>query len=184
MIASAEIPHASPVVVPPVKFILSIPTEAVGLVIGKQGRTLIALSEATKCKVHLQSHYDLAAGARERAVVFEGETSCVKNAALQVIKLVADRKTTTALLSDPFRAAAVVGTEKQVLAKWIIPKDRCGILIGKGGAGIKHINQASGAWVKIAHVEESSPGATDRSSCCTWHNICTFIYKTTVYYCI
>jgi hypothetical protein len=31
------------------------------------------------------------------------------------------------------------------------------MVIGRNGSGIKAINAASGAWVKIAHIEEAMP---------------------------
>ena len=35
------------------------------------------------------------------------------------------------------------------LIKWIISNRVCGLLIGRNGEGIKHINDVSGAWVKV-----------------------------------
>lgn len=41
-----------------------------------------------------------------------------------------------------------LGTGKYLI-KWIIPSRVCGLLIGRSGEGIKHINDVSGAWVKV-----------------------------------
>ena len=48
------------------------------------------------------------------------------------------------------------------IIKWVILQANCGNLIGRGGEGIKRINEISGAWVKVAHLEDSVRGAKER----------------------
>ena len=50
----------------------------------------------------------------------------------------------------------------QQILKWIIPQNSCGVLIGRGGDGIRRINDMTGAWVKVAHIEEFRQCATER----------------------
>lgn len=50
----------------------------------------------------------------------------------------------------------------QVTVRWIIDNSKIGHLIGKVGVGIKEINAASGAWVKVAHSMEMPTGSTER----------------------
>lgn len=48
------------------------------------------------------------------------------------------------------------------IIKWVILQSDCGNLIGRGGEGIKKINELSGSWVKVAHLEDSVRGAKER----------------------
>jgi hypothetical protein len=48
------------------------------------------------------------------------------------------------------------------IIKWVILQSDCGNLIGRGGEGIKKINEVSGSWVKVAHLEDSVRGAKER----------------------
>ncbi len=48
------------------------------------------------------------------------------------------------------------------LARWLVPNESAGFLIGKKGAGIHSINNESGAKVKVGHEEEVAPGTPDR----------------------
>lgn len=52
--------------------------------------------------------------------------------------------------------------DDQITVRWIIDNSKIGHLIGKVGVGIKEINAASGAWVKVAHSMEMPPGSTER----------------------
>lgn len=48
------------------------------------------------------------------------------------------------------------------IIKWVILQSDCGTLIGRGGEGIKRINELSGSWVKVAHLEDSVRGVKER----------------------
>merc|ERR1712070_503591 len=52
--------------------------------------------------------------------------------------------------------------EDQITVRWIISNDKIGHLIGRGGDGIKEINNDSGAWVKVAHSMEMPSDSTER----------------------
>lgn len=145
------------------KFVFSIPTEAVGLIIGKSGKNLLKISQDSKSKVSLQSHHDVQLGSHERIVIVEGDKSSIMQALRMVVPTLIDRKSSSS--SEEIKASdspPASDTESVELIKWLIPQQMCGVLIGKGGDGIKAINTQSGAWVKIAHVEEASPGAEER----------------------
>jgi polyribonucleotide nucleotidyltransferase len=156
---------------------IAVPTDAIGLLIGKAGKTLTKISKESGARVSLQAYDDIEYGSRERAVIIHGIRHSIVTALKLIIAIFVARKTTcmTSLDSTPSTNVFNSGeneTTKEIstnnsnfeLLKWIIPQSMCGKLIGKGGDGIKLINSKSGAWVKIAHIEEISPGTDERYS--------------------
>lgn len=169
---------------------VSAPTDAIGLLIGKSGKTLTKISMESGVHIGLQSHNDIECGSRERAVIIQGTISSTMKALRIIVPIIAGRKTVdggndrsveSASLgndasesNDPDKSRGhdsalteTLGYAEETnsnfdLIKWVIPQSLCGKLIGKGGNGIKHINTSSGAWVKIAHIEEISPGENER----------------------
>ena len=86
-------------------------------------------------------------GVKERGVIIRGTSKSVATA----FKLIMLR-----LQSQGTGIRGGTDSEgDNALIQWSIPQSSAGLLIGKQGAGIKHINERSGCWVKIAHPEES-----------------------------
>jgi len=133
------------------KILLSIPTDAVGLLIGKEGKTFNEISVQSNAKLSLQLHHDICKGSRERSVIIEGDVKSIARA----IKIIIHKLSCRNLSGD-------VGSEKTELIKWVVSQSRCSMIIGRGGNGIKAIHASSGAWVKIAHIEEACPGEGQR----------------------
>lgn len=131
----------------PRKILLSIPTDAVGLLIGKEGKTFNEISISSNAKLNLQLHQDIARGSRERFIIIEGEIEQISTAARIIIDKLSSRNNSESRIE---------------LIKWVISQSRCSVIIGRNGSGIKAINAASGSWVKIAHVEEACPGENQR----------------------
>lgn len=132
------------------KILLSIPTDAVGLLIGKEGKTFNEISVQSSAKLTLQLHHDISRGSRERYIAIEGEIDKIGKACRIIIEKLSSRN------------FAKGGEDQIELIKWVIAQSRCSMIIGRNGSGIKAINAASGSWVKIAHVEEACPGESQR----------------------
>jgi len=130
--------------------VVSIPTDAVGLVIGKGGKNLITVQEESNAKLFLQSHENTLPGFHERLVIINGDKPSIISAIKLLMPSLIDRKSSS---------YADTGEE---IVKWLIPSQLCGVLIGKNGYLIKKINTTSGACVKIAHAEEAAKGSEER----------------------
>jgi len=133
------------------RILLSIPTDAVGLLIGKEGKTFNEISVQSNAKLTLQLHHDICKGSRERYIAIEGDIDKIGRACRIIIDKLSSRK------------SSKIGEDQIELVKWVISQTRCSMIIGRNGSGIKAINAASGSWVKIAHVEEACPGESQRS---------------------
>lgn len=132
------------------KILLSIPTDAVGLLIGKEGKTFNEISVQSNAKLNLQLHHDICKGSRERFIIIEGDIESLGKAVRIIVEKVSSRNFSEG------------GDDRIELIKWVVSQSRCSMIIGRGGNGIKAINAASGSWVKIAHVEEACPGESQR----------------------
>jgi len=82
---------------------------------------------------------------------------------MQIIMLRLQTQLTTTQ-SEHMRQQAIENGQNldKLVIQWIIPQQATGLLIGKNGARIKMINERSGAWVKIAHPEETAPSIGER----------------------
>ena len=135
-----------------------VPTQFVGLLIGKNGSCFRELAKTSKCRLFLQSYEDIPELSRERVLTMTGTKMSVLVALRKVIEII--QPCTKSMGSQ-------VGTwESQAdgsqIIKWVILQSDCGTLIGKLGEGIKRINELSGSWVKVAHLEDSVRGVKER----------------------
>ena len=135
-----------------------VPTQFVGLLIGKNGSCFRDLAKSSKCRLFLQSYEDIPELSRERVLTMNGAKASVLVALRKVIEII--QPCTKSMGSQ-------VGTwESQAdgnqIIKWVILQSDCGTLIGRGGEGIKRINELSGSWVKVAHLEDSVRGVKER----------------------
>jgi hypothetical protein len=141
---------------------LVIPTDVVGLLIGKvyslyalyivflmcilfelqQGATLREISAESGAKMSFQAFADMPPGTKERCVVIWGAIDSLLKAEAMILSKMEIRRPK----SDGDEVFIENG---KYLLKWLIPNFMCGLLIGRHGDGIKQINEASGAWVKV-----------------------------------
>jgi transcription antitermination factor NusA-like protein len=128
-----------------------VPTDVIGLLIGKSGTFFQETTKVTGTKLYLQSTADMPDLCRERILILVGEKKNVLSAIKLLFKRININRKSSSL-------------EDIVLEKWVIKQADCGHLIGKYGDGIKKINAFSGAWVKVAHVEEYVSESSERFS--------------------
>jgi transcription antitermination factor NusA-like protein len=143
-----------------------IPTQFVGLLIGKNGSCFRDLAKISKCRLFLQSYEDIPELSRERVLTLVGTKISVLIALRKVIELI--QPCTKSMSATGLGGIGSSGgwemqqSDGNQIIKWVISQSDCGTLIGRGGEGIKRINELSGSWVKVAHLEDSVRGVNER----------------------
>jgi transcription antitermination factor NusA-like protein len=122
---------------------IAIQTKRIGLIIGKNGQNFKEISEISGSKFNIQPIDDLPQGSTTRCALIKGNSKSVLSAIDKILNKIQNKSSEGVL-------------------KWIILQTFTGILIGKGGSKIKSINERSGAWVKVAHIDESSSLLNER----------------------
>lgn len=133
---------------------LLIPTQIVGLLIGKNGKSISEIVGDSDCSLTFQSITDMPTHSTYRILCVMGS----KESVLQAISRIIQR---AQFMKGHGDSQDLEYHSLPQLMKWIIPQRLCGALIGRGGDGIKKINDISGAWVKVAHADEFH-GASER----------------------
>lgn len=161
------------------QIVLLLPSNSIGLVIGKSGMFFKEVLRETGVRFNIQYFGDIPHGSAQRSIIISGSKQAVLQAAVKVvlkmqaykpyessvdINLGIDKtpKTENSDEKDADTADESGNSEPITQIKWAIPQAVCGILIGKNGSRIKAINEQSGAWVKVAHLEESSFTSVER----------------------
>lgn len=114
----------------------------------QQGATLREISAESGAKMSFQAFSDMPPGTKERCVVIWGAVDAIVTAVSLILAKMEIRRPK----SD---GDEVVIENGKYLLKWLIPNYMCGLLIGRHGDGIKQINEASGAWVKVRYMVNS-----------------------------
>jgi len=130
-----------------------VPTDCVGMLTGKNGCTLREMADESGAKFYLQPYDELVRGSKDRGLRLTGTWEQLKAAQLLVLEKLIQRQPLEELLPLP---------DGHELAKWYIPSDMCGMLIGKGGETIKNINESSGSRLKLDQEDECFPGSGER----------------------
>ena len=138
----------------PDAFIIPVPNDCVGLVIGKGGETIKHLQTESGAK-KVQVAADSAPGSNVRNVFVEGDRESYERVKRMLHEVVEQQqKLKQAMTGVSTNNQMGLRTEVQV------PDNLVGLIIGRGGETIKGINLRSGAVVFIP--KECEPGKTDR----------------------
>jgi len=122
-----------------------IPSDQVGLAIGKSGAIMKQIVQQIGCKFALQEHHECPQGGIERILSLAGELEQVEAAQRLIMEALQNKR----------------GKDQEVL-KWLIQAEQVGLVIGRQGSTIKMIKDSTGANVKIAHEQEMPPGSVER----------------------
>jgi transcription antitermination factor NusA-like protein len=133
-----------------IKFCFSIPVDSVHIIAGNNGENLKKISEETQTLVTVQSSEDAMSGSNERIITIEGVRECIVNALKVIIPILIDRKNI-----QPDSLSSSTDSKSVEIVKWLVPQQLCGVLIGKGGEGVKNISKLSGAHVRVLNAHES-----------------------------
>mmetsp|Transcript_29397 Transcript_29397/g.38679 ORF Transcript_29397/g.38679 Transcript_29397/m.38679 type:complete len:733 (+) Transcript_29397:88-2286(+) len=122
-----------------------IPSDQVGLVIGKNGAIMKKIVKELQCKFALQEHHECPVGAKERILTLVGPIESLEEAEKIILDALQNKR----------------GKDQEML-KWLFNADQVGLVIGRGGTTIKSIKETSGANLKIAHEQEMPAGSPER----------------------
>ncbi|KAH8106861.1 hypothetical protein BXZ70DRAFT_254903 [Cristinia sonorae] len=122
-------------------------TQDASIIIGKAGSHVNEIREKSGARVMVSESIP---GNPERILNVSGPLDAVSKAFGLIVRRIND---------EPFDKASVPGS-RAVTIKFMIPNSRMGSVIGKGGAKIKEIQDASGA--RLNASEGMLPGSTER----------------------
>ncbi|WVR04566.1 hypothetical protein IAU60_001573 [Kwoniella sp. DSM 27419] len=122
-------------------------TQDASIIIGRGGAHVNEIREKSSARVTVSESIP---GNPERILNVSGPLDAVAKAFGLIVRRIND---------EPFDVASVPGS-RAVTIKFIIPNSRMGSVIGKGGAKIKEIQEASGA--RLNASEAMLPGSTER----------------------
>ncbi|KAF8936334.1 hypothetical protein EDD21DRAFT_412012 [Dissophora ornata] len=135
--------------VPPTTALRSIvSTKDAGVIIGKSGKNVSEIREQSGAKVTIS---EMVPGAYERILTVSGPLDTVAKA----YSLVAQK-----IIAEHIEPDAAPETESTAI-RLLVAHHRMGSVIGKGGAKIKEIQDASGA--RLVASEEILPASTERT---------------------
>ncbi|KAI8899888.1 hypothetical protein BC833DRAFT_583981 [Globomyces pollinis-pini] len=109
---------------------VQVPLDRVGLVIGKGGETIQLLQERSGAKMNVVKDGEDDPRSNYRTVVVSGPQSCIKHAQELIHEIVQ---------GGTFTGQFGVGGNSETI---MVPKDKIGLIIGKGGETIKTIQKA------------------------------------------
>ncbi|KAI5479681.1 hypothetical protein MNV49_003191 [Pseudohyphozyma bogoriensis] len=122
-------------------------TQDASIIIGKGGKNVNEIREKSGSKITITESVP---GNPERVMMIGGQLDAVSKAFGLVVRRIND---------EPFDVPSVPGS-RAVTIRFIIPNQRMGSVIGKGGSKIKEIQEASGA--RLQASEAMLPGSTER----------------------
>lgn len=117
------------------------------IIIGKQGKHINEIRDKSGAKLTISESLP---GNPERIMTVAGQLDAVSKSFGLIVRRIND---------EPFDQASLPGS-RAVTIRFIIPNSRMGSIIGKGGAKIKEIQEASGA--RLNAGEHMLPGSTER----------------------
>jgi len=112
-----------------------IPKELAGAVIGKQGANLKHFREVYGVNVKMFKTEEAPQWPQERVVVVSGEPSSREGAVIAIL------------------GTAFANELSSVVLKLLIPKDKCGAVLGKGGQNLSSIRQSAGVHTQLEREE-------------------------------
>ncbi|BGP54390.1 PAB1 binding protein [Rhodotorula sphaerocarpa] len=122
-------------------------TQDASVIIGKQGKNINEIRDRSGSKLNIT---ESVAGNPERIMSVSGPLDAVSKAFGLIVRRIND---------EPFDVPSVPGS-RAVTIRFIVPNSRMGSVIGKAGAKIKEIQEASGA--RLQASEAMLPGSTER----------------------
>ncbi|GKY95065.1 hypothetical protein MPSEU_000470700 [Mayamaea pseudoterrestris] len=149
-----------------------VPHSVVGYIIGRGGSTLAQLQATTGVSVQIQKETDLEPGQTDRQITLSApDEASLENGKRQIEKLVREKCGPTAMGG----AAGLGFTKKHMYDAKIqeaiaaghahmtiqVPEDDVGLVIGKQGATIRHIQESSGCNVQVMPAESNESKIED-----------------------
>jgi polyribonucleotide nucleotidyltransferase len=159
---------------------IGIPNGVVGFIIGRGGESITSMQRRTGCRVQIQKEHEMAPGTAQRVITLTAPTAesiaqCRGIIEEMVKERLAATTTSTAMSSSTTgigggmgvcgpgsNATAQMAQLQKALAEGQqhvtvqVPDADVGLIIGKGGAQIRNIQENSGANVQIPQVADAN----------------------------
>jgi far upstream element-binding protein len=142
-----------------------VPTGVVGFIIGRGGENITAMQAQTGVKVQIQKEHELVPGQTTRTILLQGATQESIDACKRIIEAKVQERVRSynANQSSLQGATGLGGSGKDPkvemalaaghqLVEVQVPDADVGLIIGKMGATIKHIQATTGAAVQVPHA--------------------------------
>ena len=141
---------------------IGVPNGVVGFIIGRGGENITSMQARSGCKVQIQKEHEMTPGQTQRVITLTAATKPSIDICRGLIEeMVADRIRTTNSTATMSSAMATPGSATQVvklqealssghsLVTVTVPDGDVGLIIGRGGATIRSIQDRSGANIQI-----------------------------------
>lgn len=126
---------------------ISVPDHMVGLVIGKGGEQVSAIESESFCKIRFQPDRN---GTGERQCRLTGTTAAILKAKELINQIMSKNQPSPV----PNNAASPFSDGGQNVVEIMIPGNRAGLIIGKGGETIKQLQERAG--VRMVLIQENN----------------------------
>lgn len=123
-----------------------VPAYSAGSIIGKQGQTITQLQKDSGAVIKLSKAKDFYPGTTERIGLVTGDAQALKH----VFQFMTEKTYEFPVPKD----MAIINGDRHKQVKIIVPNTTAGLIIGKGGATIRHIMESSGAKVQLSQKPE------------------------------
>jgi far upstream element-binding protein len=132
---------------------INVPNGVVGFLIGRGGETISSMQARSGCKIQIQKEHELQPGQTHRVITLQAATQdSIDQCRGMIESMVQDRiraaggGTTTGSKDLKVNEAVAAGHR---LVEVKVPDADVGLIIGKGGSTIKHIQDTTGASIQI-----------------------------------
>lgn len=137
---------------------LKVPNAMVGFVIGKGGEHIQKLQSQTGAHVQIAREQDMKPGDTHRSIVLKGNPDAVAECKRMIDEVISSRQQNTMSGFGQPKQHTQREMDHSFIVKVKVPNNKVGIIIGKGGATIKTIQERTGAQVQIPSVpDEDNP---------------------------
>lgn len=141
---------------------LMVSNNVAGSIIGRAGQTISDLQTQSSARIKLSQTGDYFPGTQDRVCLVQGQVATVKHAVsllLQRFYALQEQHHTQHLAWQP-RKVPNAPTGFDFIVRLLVPSSSCGIIIGKGGANIKQMEELSG----VASVRLSPKDGPDQTA--------------------
>ncbi|CAN8246692.1 unnamed protein product [Cochlearia groenlandica] len=142
---------------------IEVPSSKVGVLIGKGGETIRYLQFNSGAKIQILRDSEADPNASSRPVDIIGTYACIENAEKLISAVIAEAEAggSSALVARGHPATHAVGISEQIEMK--VPNDKVGVIIGRGGETIKHMQTRSGARIQLIPQHAEGDGSKERT---------------------
>ena len=140
---------------------LLVSNNVAGSIIGRAGQTISDLQTQSSARIKLSQAGDYYPGTQDRVCLVQGQSDTVKRAVqllLERLYMLQEQQHNKHLAWQPQKSTNSP-TGFDFVVRFLVPSSSCGMIIGKAGANIKHMEESSGVSSVRLSPKESSDQA-------------------------